>query len=471
MTVLSHDKSRLALAGKTRFSIHQDSGYFFTNVPAAISHPGHWAFDPEKKRLYFYPAADLENIEASRRAYGFQTDSSAVAHEISGFSIQNTNTAGIFLKNSAGTHITDNLISNAFAYGIQAVGSDDLQISRNQIRHANSYGVSVDRDSARAQITENTIYATGAENYGDDLLVGRGIAIFTYSKGALISNNLIDRSGYDGIYLGSDVSGVDVSYNHIRNVMLSLADGGAIYTGRYYSPPVVDRIHHNIIENAYGYKGGFRSQCFEKSIEICRGGAHGIYLDEQSSQRVVDNNTVINATSGLFLHWGGDNQINSNLFFDNKTSQVLLKHRDRTAFRLQNNTLSNNILFSRERDQKTLTVATDTSRFSFSRSNDNYFLSPYSFKHISVRRAGRPSSLSLSDWQSLTGYDKDSHDAPANHPSILDYANARVLFNASQAPADITLGSVSYCDLQGNKRGASARLGPFEATLLLPCNP
>ncbi len=472
MTVLTHHGSTLTLAGETKFSIISNSGYYFTNVLAAMNRPGQWAFDSAQNRLYVYPKTDLENIEASRRNYGFVTaGEAATAHEITGFSIQKVNKAGIFIKNSARVYIADNFIGNAFVYGIQAVGSDDIRIMRNQIRHANSFGVRVDRNSSRAQIMDNIIYATGAENYGDDLLAGRGIAISSDSQGARISNNVIDRTGYDGIYLGADVSGVEVSHNYISNVMLSLADGGAIYTGRYYPPPSLDRIHHNIIENAYGYSGGYGRRCVGKSIEHCRGGAHGIYLDEGSSQRVVEENAVINATSGIFLHWGGDNQIKSNLFFNNRVSQILLKGRSEPGYRLQNNILLNNILVARDKNQKTLTIASDDSRFSFSQSNDNLFINPYSRQNIAVRQAGRSDNLTLREWQALTGYDKDSQDARADQKPTLNYTGARALVNPTQAPKDINLGKENYCDLQGNKKGATASLGPFAATVVVPCSP
>jgi len=471
MTVLSHDAGRVTLAGETKFPISHDSGYFLTNLPSGIRRPGQWAFDSAKNRLYLYPAAGLESVEASQRDHGFLTTGQSLSsHEISGFSIQKTNKAGIWIRKAAGFSLVDNLIEHAFLYGIHAAASDRLRIEKNHIRKANSIGIYVGRDSENATISDNAIYATGAENYGDDLVAGRGVAIFSYSGRARIHNNRIDRTGYDGIYLGGNVSGVDVAYNHISNVMLSLADGGAIYTGGYSPPPLIDRIHHNIIEHAHGYSGGVNRRCVKKSMELCRGGAHGIYLDERSSQRVIENNAVINASSGVFLHWGGDNRIESNLLFDNRVSQAMLKGRDKTEFRLRNNTFTNNILFAREKDQKTLSITADHSGFSFAAANNNYFLSPYTVEHISVQRPRRSDNLSLRDWESLTGYDVDSRDVLADSPRSLDYTRARVLLNPSLTEISVALEGATYCDLRGMKIGASARLLPFQATLVVPCD-
>lgn len=468
LKVEKHADKHIGLMGKTRFNISKDSGYYFTNIPKLINQPRQWAFLESKKRLYFYPSGSLQDIEVSRRDYGIITDSSISHHIISGLIFRYANRNGIQISEADHISFQGNTIEYPYEIGINLIKSRKINLANNVIKYANYEGIRTGKDSSDITIEGNYIYATGAENYGDDLISGVGTAIINYSPGAKIYNNRIDKTGYHGIYLGQRVSGTEVSYNHITNTLLSLADGGAIYTGSYYDPPVQDFIRFNIIENVFGYTGGIKKSCTEKLLSTCRGDGEGIYLDEQTSQRVVENNTVINATKGIFLHWATNNEIRHNTLYGNKNSQVWFSGKDQPHYRLQNNLLLDNILYTTEANQRTFTLVVTYNDLNFGSSDRNYFFNPYNNRTIYLWPI---SDLTLDEWQAKSGFDRQSKDISSIRTSNPDFSAARILINPSLDKKNIGLHDKIHCDVSGKKLDNNILLAAFESKIVMPCTP
>lgn len=466
LKVEKHADKHIGLMGKTRFDISKGSGYYFTNIPKFINQPRQWAFLESTKRLYFYPSGSLQDIEVSRRDYGITTDSSISQHIISGLIFRYANRNGIQISEADHILFQGNTIEHPYKIGINIKNSRKINLASNVIKYANNEGIRTSKDSSDITIKGNYIYATGAENYGDDLISGVGTAIINYSPGAKIYNNRIDKTGYHGIYLGQRISGTEVSYNHITNTLLSLADGGAIYTGSYYDPPVQDFIRFNIIENAFGYTGGIKKSCTEKSLSNCRGGGEGIYLDERTSQRVVENNTVINASKGIFLHWTTNNEIRHNTLYGNKNSQIWFSGKDQPRYRLQNNLLLDNILYATEANQRTFTLAVTYNDLNFGYSDRNYFFNSYNNRNIYLLPI---SYLALDEWQVKSGFDKQSKDISSLRDSNPDFSETQIVINPSMEQKDINFHHKSYCDVSGKNLDKKISLAAFESKILIPC--
>lgn len=184
-----------------------------------------------------------------------------------------------------------------------------------------------DADRAQSnQITDNLIEDTG-------LLFPGAVGIWVgQSGGNLVAHNELKRTSYTGISLGwtwgfggSVAKENIVEFNLLRHIGQGLlSDLGGIYT-LGISPGTV--IRSNLIEDV---------RSFRKQGST----AWGIYLDEGSSDIVVENNWVAGTTGGgLHLHYGNRNTVRNNVFRGGDVAQARRSKRDDSALALERNVL------------------------------------------------------------------------------------------------------------------------------------
>jgi parallel beta-helix repeat protein len=466
----SREKGRVQLESPTRYPVSPSFGYYFTHVVGEINEEGEWAYDGAHKRIYLWPVGkSLENVEATMRQNGIYSESPCSYHTITGLVVIRAIDA-ICLNQSRHMTIQGNTIEYAYDSGIVDAEGSYNRIIDNTIRYSHHTGITDNGASSYDLIQGNTVYATGAENVGDDVVNDIPNGMFIGGSQIRLINNRIDRCGYAGIFLSGNTSNREIAYNYITRCCLSLADGGGIYTGGPSGSDQEDIFHHNIIDDVGGWLGGVatvQSQC-AKAPGLCRGEAHGIYLDEQGNHTLFEYNTVMNCgATGMFFHWTQDNRLSHNTLYNNAQSQLLFSGKDDPRFLLRNNTATQNLLIAKA-GQNTFQLNLDYTGFDFGTSDENHFYQGGAAKHIVVCQdlgGGPCTAYSLADWHQVSGQDAHSQDLSVSANKTT--GDAPVIFiNPSMMALTIDLEGVRYVDANHHLVEGTVSIDPFESVVL-----
>jgi parallel beta-helix repeat protein len=479
--IAAYSRAMVTLAYSPRYNISTDYGYYLTNVVGEINAEGEWAYDPARKRLFLWPKEDApRDIEITYRRFCLRTYSGTSFNEVRGLTLHNPWEFGIWLYQAHHMTIENNTVEHSFDCGIFVQATDgtcaDNCVRNNTVRYSCSTGIALDRTARNNRIEGNTVYATGTELFGGDLMHGRGEGIYVSGPFTRVYNNRVDRTGLTGVYLYEEACGREISYNHISSVALALSDTGGVYMGSFHSGPEEDRIHHNIIEDAFG------CQTMDKrydtgappTIETYSSEVYGIYVDEGGNHRILEYNTVIRShTAGIYFHWAPGNVARHNTLYDNGSTQILLEGRNEGVRHLTDNDLSDNVMFATSAAQKTFCLGINYADVHFGRSDNNWFYHPCADRHIRVDWYGpdRREDLTLDGWRALSGYDGNSKDFAYldQFPDlVMDHEKrSRIIHNPSLDVIGVDLGTEKYCDAQGRKIYGKVYLQPFESKVLL----
>ena len=470
---VSASDGKVTLESPARYDISPSFGYYFTHIVGEINEEGEWAYDSAQKRIYLWPVkASLDNIESGFRHYGIDTHAGCSYHIVEGLVIKYAVDDGIRLYKTDHITIKENTVDYSFSAGIEEYEGSNSTLLSNDVRYSNRRGITDRSLSTYHTVIGNTVYATGAENVGDDLINGVGEGIFIGGRYAKVVNNRVDRSGYTGIFLSGDTSGREITYNYITNSCLSLSDGGGIYTGGHSDSTEQDYFHHNIISDIWGYVGGvskYKDVCCS-DLAFCRGGAYGIYLDEQGNNRMFEYNTVVNGgDAGIFFHWARGNLLAHNTLYGNVEYQIIFSGKNDPKFILQHNDLQNNLLIATNMEQKTFQLNVNYDDINFGNSDGNYFYNPVNGKHIYVCKSFNElncTSYTLEEWQRLSG--QDLHSKDLSSLAIQDDGQQLpiILINPSMSNNTIDLAGQVYMDIEGDILHDKITLGPFESVVL-----
>jgi parallel beta-helix repeat protein len=322
-------------------------------------------------------------------------------------------------------------------------------IRRNEISYAGANGVSllgnyVPTDSVSQpirdgreplpmfnEVTDNYIHHCGVQN---KYIAGVFLGV---SDSNLIAHNRFEYLPHHAINLSLNGYGRNVlEYNEIHHVCLELRDNGAI--NAWMDDPQSDvRAGHIIRFNLMTDVQGCGTKP-EGSILTPDGMANGIYLDNDTSNCLIQGNIIVRASGyGVFVHGGQHNAIENNIIIDATTTasdrsvigcgQVGYAGYLQSSF-LMGNRFCNNIvsyqkgkydgpmaLFcfhpwsdNRQTEGEVSRVISESrGNVFFRRDTGDYFITetaPQDGK-VAVRK-----TLTLPDWQKL-GFDADSETA------------------------------------------------------------
>ncbi|MCP4261430.1 MAG: hypothetical protein GY774_28600 [Planctomycetes bacterium] len=483
--ITDFSQGTMTLVRKPRFDISTQFGYYMTSIVGEINAEGEWAYDPAQKKLFLWPKDDVAHgVEFTYREYCLYTYANTSWNIVRGLAMHNAYRYGVWLYHANDMTIENNTIEHTFTFGIYLQTSGGVcnnnRILNNTVKHSCFRGISVGGDASHCRIEGNYVYATGAEHYGEDLMHGASHAIYIAGPFARVYNNRIDRAGYTGLYIECRSLGREVCYNYITNIGLALSDGGGIYTASFCEKPEKDHIHHNIIEDAIGCLSMIRrcDKGLPVTIEKYSGDTPGIYVDEEGNKRIIEHNTVINShMAGIFFHWAPSNVVRKNTLYGNGKCQIYLSGKNEVRKILENDELSQNIMFATDAEQKTLFLALNYNNVHFGQSDNNYFYNPFYRRHVFVSRYDPNKNrwirenLILSQWRALSGYDGDSKEFSYldqfDDITIDRQKKSRIIYNTSLGVVSIDLESEEYCDVQGNKISGTVTLQPFESKILI----
>jgi hypothetical protein len=276
--------------------------YYLTGVPGALDTAGEWFLGNGALSVWAPDGSNPQNddIEVKHRLHAFDLDGLSDI-TVRGFSIfaagitTDANSSNIILSDMnmqyvAQSGIIPDVWTAPEVAGVYLNGSGNV-LRDSTIAYSAGDGVCLtgNGDTVQGCVIHDTDYS-GA-NYA---------AIVIYGADNAAYDNVVYNSGREGIRMNAAASVVN---NVVHDVMLQTTDGGGIYT--YGTDGTGGEIAYNQVYNvnSAGY------------------GGVGIYLDNNDSNWLVDNNMVWDCTIGIKLNPINTNdQIEDNTVADCTTS-------------------------------------------------------------------------------------------------------------------------------------------------------
>jgi hypothetical protein len=281
------------------------------------------------------------------------------------------------------------------------------------------------------------------------------------SKNNRVAYNIVDSTGYAGIRVDGNNSIAE--YNVIKNALLHMNDGGALYCWAQNTDYTFNNIfRNNIIQGALG-------NCEATSNDLAY--AYGIYTDNKCHHMLVENNTVIGTVGGILINDEDHHQkVVGNTVYDNQYGLVFSEY-------FQNGNLTDceaydNILFCKRRTQRALFIESRINQvFKPGLLNRNLYANayyPFPIIELTYKDGVRNfREFTLEAWQKHYGQDKESTTiATANHDAggkiSLILINEEKTTRKFKVPDDR-----EYGDIFGNKLGDEVELKAFCSMILL----
>ena len=331
------------------------------NLLEELDQPGEWCLDSEDGIVYFWPpsgsikSADEIVVPALDTLMDIRGASWLV---ISGFTFTETGdgedmhrdgldgygaqflTVGYKYCGEA-LHLRDAQHCVIEKNHFYAVGGNAIYLERyntrnvirqNEISHAGANGVCllgnyvpVNAASASSvngkqrlpifnEVVDNYIHHSGVLNkYVAGVFLG-------VSDGNLIAHNRIEYLPHHAINLGLNGFGRNIlEYNEIHHVCLELCDTGAINSWMDNETSDI-KVGHVIRFNLIADVPGCMTDQ-EGRILTPDGNAHGIYLDNNSSNNFVYGNVIVRpSATGIIIHGGENNFMENNIIVDAGTT-------------------------------------------------------------------------------------------------------------------------------------------------------
>ena len=327
--------------------------YFFENVFEALKNPGEWYYEKTGGKLYYVPqeGETADNIKLSYSRVDkllTMTNCSDIAFE--GIIFTDTDwsipeekvwyvgtgmdypqacvSVETAIEADHSENITfmncefKNLGGTALKY---ADGMKDSAIENCYFENINANAIFIDgangqkgdpNVTSNIKISNNEIY-----RYGRKFYCAIGILV-RFCDGAEISHNEIHDGYYTGISVGwvwgyayHITNNIKITDNLVYNIGQGwLSDMGGIYTlGCQPGTVISGNVFHNIAADPN--EGGY--------------GGWGIYLDEGSSEILVENNLSYACGSDTYhLHYGANNIIRNNIFAFGGDSVIRVNSKD-----------------------------------------------------------------------------------------------------------------------------------------------
>ena len=371
------ETGRIETSKTTAMTLRVDDNYIFENVKEALTLPGEWYLDRSEQKLYYIPE-EGDTVDNTVLYAGvteqFLTFENAENIAFQGIDFINSDfdpvdgaffrdvfdethplfeniryggehpqaayevPAAINISASKGIDFTDCLFENISYTAVKFNNaSENCNITSSKFNEIGGNAVFIDGEFVVPATTKN-INVTDCHIgfYGRIFNNAIGI-LLTHAIDCDLSHNEIHDGWYTGISVGwnwgyadNPTNGIKINNNLIYNIGNGwLSDMGGIYTLGIQPDTVISG---NVIHNV---------GCYEGSTGY---GGWGIYLDEGSSEILVEKNLVYDCSSNCFhQHYGKDNMIRNNIFAFGGDGQFLItRHEEHNSLFLYNNIIVGN---------------------------------------------------------------------------------------------------------------------------------
>ncbi len=367
---------RIETKKPTSMTVRVDDNFIFENVREALSLPGEWYLDRSEEKLYYIPEegdtlentvlwagvteqlitfenaenisfrgisfenTDWDHVGKNGAFYGKVFDEAHPLYENIEYSAVHPQAAfetpaAIYISASSGINFTDCCFENISYAAIKFENaSKNCNITSCMFNEIGANAIFIHGDFVVPATTQNiNVTDCHISRYGRIFNNAIGI-LLTHAVDCDLTHNEIHDGWYTGISVGwnwgysdNPTNNINISNNLIYNIGNGwLSDMGGIYTLGIQPDTVISgNVIYNVgcDEGQYGY------------------GGWGIYLDEGSSEILVENNLVYDCSSETFhQHYGRDNVVRNNIFaFGGEGAFLVTRHEEHNSLTLLNNIL------------------------------------------------------------------------------------------------------------------------------------
>jgi uncharacterized repeat protein (TIGR02059 family) len=453
--ITSHSGNTLTYSslGTTQDAIDR-YGYFIQNDIRTLNKFGEWYHDVTNGKIYIYfgtsDPSGLEVEVATLNNLVYDSGKDYITLDNIHFRGSASNMIDFIIYGNDHITIQNSRVSFAGMDGINIWGSFG-NITNNLISSCNQTAIKAAGDNHN--MTLNTIEKIGLiEGQAFCGNLTNGISI--NHNDCLVKNNVIQSIGYSGIKLSSTAQTVTIQNNFISDALLTLSDGAGIYIT---ANGISRKIDANIVLRVLGNIKG--TPHTGKPI------ARGIYLDVNSTNVFITNNTVAHCNeAGLMIHRAQKNRIDNNTSFNNGWGMYF---QNSSGSNIKDNQLINNIFFAKATSQLALRFYSGTDDIpAFGTADNNYYARPADDDDVFYTYSPSTGNKyrTLASWQSLTNQDRNSKKSPV---SVSDTSKIDFYYNPTTSNKTYTLAQ-PMIDVKGTKYPGSVTLPPYTSVILMP---
>jgi parallel beta-helix repeat protein len=328
--------------------------YWVENAFEALDTPGEWYWDPQAGWVYYCPMAgeDMTRAEVVAPRLDQLVLLRGYDQEWREF-VDNIRIRGLVFAYTdwsiPETGYVDMQAAVEIPGAVEGVGVVSCIFQKCLFEHLGGYAIAFERASRDNQIVDNEMTDLGAggvkvgptkdfnesdyELTSGNVISGNhihdigkvfpgGVAVWIgQSSGNTVSRNHIHNTlvyaisvGWSWGYMPTDARDNIIELNHIHDIGLhTLSDLGCIYTLGVQPGTIIRK---NLCHDVTRYERGY--------------GGWGIYLDEGSSNILVENNIVFRTEDGGFhQHYGQGNIVRNNIFALGRRAQIRRTREER----------------------------------------------------------------------------------------------------------------------------------------------
>lgn len=428
--IIKQQGTTLTLAGKTRYYISPNYGFFIVNHRKTLDQQGEWAYVSAEQAIYLRSSRNPNTQGVMTAHVGELFSVQRVKHiVIEQLELWGAAQAAVFIKNSKHVTVKRCRIFGSGRNGATVKYSQQVLFSRNRFEDTNNNGLSV-QGGSHTEVADNTFLRT-AMIPG---LGGSGNNTYCALQGTThhlnVHRNTIDQVGYNGIAFVGDH--INVQYNVITNFCQFKDDGGGIYTWEASQYPHQSvQIKNNIIgEGGSATVGQGTPGSYLTHVS-------GIYLDNYTNGVKIMNNTVYNCGNhGIYFHNAYNSEVKNNLLYNNRRAIGFSEDDVVPNAYIRGITAEYNVLFARQASQELLYMRSIHGKhFRFGTINRNQYYSPLKYERIIhvADRNYRSTLYNLAQWQQASPYDHASRRGTEQWPAyqVKRYLSGNLLDNAN----------------------------------------
>lgn len=367
--ISSHSQKQINFGSDIPNGLMDGYGYFVQNHLKTLDKFGEWYYNSSTRKLYvFLGNGKVSSFKVQVGTLDVLIEPRASHLVIDNLTIKGANRYGVFCDwaNLHNLKIVNSQILYSGIDAIQLSGRSNFVLENCTINFSNSKAVNLNYNNPYAIVKNNTIRNSGIH---PGMIVGQSYGIVSYAKGMVAQNNTIINTGYVGIRFFGDSN--LIKNNFIDTFCTILDDGAGIYTwtGGKDIPFFKRSIVGNIVINGLAAPEGTNEPNFFP--------AEGIYLDDDTTNVAVFDNTVANCkNNGIFIHNSRSIQIQNNVLFNNGIQ--LLSVHDHLAGPVSGLTVTDNQFFSKKQEQVNASYKSlDNDFANLGNFSGNYYARPF----------------------------------------------------------------------------------------------